>query len=314
MEKRISFIYTVLSIVFFVLVLLFSFLRIYSIRQQNIAVAEKSISSLQYSLNSTYDTDTGFDAPQFKRAAQEFLLSSPAVNIIVIFSYDTGIQYMLARKPGYLAESPASDIRFTEPQFLYNSLTEAPVSTSLSLPDKKGIILEGVFTVLDGSSFFPVIRDTLIGSGAFLLLTLLLIIVLALLRRSESKNTITDGSNRDEISPFEQHQAESGLSGTTAPSRNDDIDIHFQESVPEYRPDENNEEFMIDESDLEYSENNLDLSLEELDRLGTPDTAAPQSSSSPRSGDLKLALSAALSSIYQFYTHDRKARRSQTIR
>jgi hypothetical protein len=308
MEKKLAHLFTAVGILFFIAVIaLFSY-RVYTLRERNVAYYEQAFSAFRDRLNASYRLGNGFDSPEFRNTAREFLEEIPALNTFLVFSYDTGLLYFLPRNSEQL-ERWSLDFRGSALPVRRGLLVlEARIRTSLLIPGMNGVMMEGIFTVLPDEELFPVIRDTFILAAAFFLLTCIMIAAMRLLSdrgqvpkpesRTESfpeepissgETPYTGGTTGAEAyhtpqkPEFGAGEKDSGFGrvsptgiatpGLTEPRSGSgfESDILFRENIPEFRPSAEPEVFSIDTADLEPGS----VTIDELDRLEAESSREP---------------------------------------
>lgn len=310
MEKKLAHLFTGIGTLFFIAVIALFTYRVYTLRERNVAHYEQAFSAFRDRLNASYRLGNGFDTPEFKNTAREFMEETSALNTFLVFSYDTGLLYFLPRNPEQL-ESWSLDFQGgTLPERRGVLVFDARIRTSLQVPGMKGVVMEGVFTVLPDEEVFPIIRDTFILVAAFFLLTCIMIAVLRLLsdrdtvpkpESPEESDTLNEtpyaGGGRtghDEYRiPSEPHDvrvSDPGFDrlspgGIPKPASSETLhdpefgpDVLFRENIPEFRPSDELEDFSIDTADLEPRSVTID-ELDRLDEEPAPSAGRPAPSS-----------------------------------
>jgi hypothetical protein len=105
------------------------------------------------------------------------------LDLLVVYSYDTGIEYLRARDSRYLPGVAAQDIASLRgaPRFSYNNFSRTKIASSIAVPRKSSFIIEGVYRILHDGELFEAIRDTVIILIIFAIITAALAILLRLL-------------------------------------------------------------------------------------------------------------------------------------
>lgn len=119
------------------------------------------------------------------RSFDEVLRAYPPIQVITIFNYEKGVEYLWARSPEYFGtyDGSTSD---TVPTIAYDELTQTQFSRGYTDANDTSHIITAVYTILDGPSVFPVLRDTLIAILVFILFAL----VIAVIQTAESRKTV----------------------------------------------------------------------------------------------------------------------------
>ncbi len=172
MGRKLTTFYLLFSILFFLALAVMFTIRVQDLRKANIARISGDFDVIRKTVESTYRQQESFDSPSFKGTAKSLFDSDPDLNVLVVYSYETGIEYLRARNADFLS-TRLTDIAAIKgvPQFSYNSFSQTKITSSITIPHKNSFILEGVYRVIDEKQLYPVLRDTVLILVAFALVT-----------------------------------------------------------------------------------------------------------------------------------------------
>jgi len=175
MTKRFSWVFLVLSGIFFFFMVGLTGYRIEDARQKNAAGARERIADVAAKARSLKDTTGGFDAPQFKKDMRGIFDAEPRLLLLSIRSADQGILYLVARNKSFVKE-PASispDWRGT-PVYQVSKGYELLLNEQVESPDAS---MDAIFVIMGREDLYPVVRDDLYLFLAFLLVCAVIILI-----------------------------------------------------------------------------------------------------------------------------------------
>jgi hypothetical protein len=188
MMKKMILFYLVFSAFFWLLVGGFFFYRVYETRSNNTRESMHGFEKVRQTIEHSYARDKTFDSPAFKGVMREVFEGYPELHILVIYSYDTGIEYLKARNSGnFTSAMPEFGSVRGVPQITYNAFSQTKIGSSITIPQRNSFIVEGVYSVLDETGMFPIFRDSLIALGAFILVTLTVFSLFHVLDRRDAR-------------------------------------------------------------------------------------------------------------------------------
>ena len=209
MGKKLTSFYLLFSILFFLILVVVFTIRVQDIRKANIGRISGDFDTIRKTVEATYRQQESFDSFGFKNIAKALFDSDPNLNVLVVYSYETGIEYLRARNADFLS-SRATDIAAIKgvPQFTYNSFSQTKITSSITIPRKNSFILEGVYQVVTERQLFPVLRDTVLLLVAFALVTLGLFFFFRFFCRTEPASGRTAREARPEPAAERREAAE----------------------------------------------------------------------------------------------------------
>lgn len=156
MNRRLLVAYYIISLVFLLLLLGFAGWKIRAELDRNAAAAQRILSELQVKALSTYLAEASFTSEYFKYDLKRQFVQQPRLLMLVIYSGEQGIQYMLARDRGLLAGAPEDLSSWKgKPEYILRAIFEA----SFTVPFTQQYSLDAVFRLLDWPDLYPVLRE-----------------------------------------------------------------------------------------------------------------------------------------------------------
>lgn len=175
MTKRFSWVFLLLSGLFFFFMVGLTGYRIENARQTNSAAALERYTELAAKARSLKDSTGGFDAPQFKTDMRILFDAEPRLLLLSIHSSDQGILYLVTRNKSYVKE-PAEvspDWRGT-PVYQVSKGYELLVSRPVEDPEPT---MDALFVIMGREDLYPVLRDDLYLFLAFLLVCAVIMLI-----------------------------------------------------------------------------------------------------------------------------------------
>jgi diguanylate cyclase (GGDEF)-like protein len=175
MNKRFSWIFLVLSGLFFFFIVGLTGYRIEDARQKNASAAHERFADLEAKAQSLRDITGGFDAPQFKTDMRNVFGAEPRLLLLSIRSADQGILYLVTRNKAFLKDpaTVSAEWRGT-PAYQVSKGYELLLSTPLESPEAS---MDAVFVIMGREDLYPVVRDDLYLFLAFLLVCAVIILI-----------------------------------------------------------------------------------------------------------------------------------------
>jgi GGDEF domain-containing protein len=156
MNRRLLEAYYIISLVFLLLLLGFAAWRIRAELERNTAAAQRTLSELQVKALSTYLAEGSFTSEYFKYDLKRQFAQTPRLLVLVIYSSEQGIQYLLARDRGLLAGAPDDLASWRGgPEYVLRAVFER----SFTVPFTQQYFLDVVFRLLDWPDLYPVLRE-----------------------------------------------------------------------------------------------------------------------------------------------------------
>ncbi|MCL1817644.1 MAG: hypothetical protein FWG35_01850 [Spirochaetaceae bacterium] len=180
MGKKISIFYCIFSIAFFAALLLLFFARLGEIKKANTERVSAGFDQVRRVVETTYIRQESFDSLYFKDMVRKFFSLDKDLDLIMVYSYDTGIEYLRARDSRYLpATADIASIRGRAP-LSYSNFSRTRIASSITVPRKSSFIIEGVYRILHEREIFIVLRDTFLILLVFSIITAALAFLLRL--------------------------------------------------------------------------------------------------------------------------------------
>jgi GGDEF domain-containing protein len=175
MNKRFSWVFLVLSGIFFFFMVGLTGYRIEDARQKNAAAARERLADLEAKAVSLRDSTGGFDAPQFKTDMRNVYDAEPRLLLLSIRSADQGFLYLVTRNKSLLKDpaTPSPDWRGT-PVYQVSKGYELLLTRQLEGSDAS---MDAVFVIMGREDLYPVVRDDLYLFLAFLLVCAVIMLI-----------------------------------------------------------------------------------------------------------------------------------------
>ncbi len=178
MGQKLGVVYTIVTVVFFVILAVIFVLRLNLARVENTSAASASLQLVRQTAREAYSSPTVSDA-RFRDTMRQLIANTPMVQVLVIYSYTGGTEYLWAINKDFLP-SGEQDISRTVgiPQLRYNELTTLKVTDSFDANNSRTYFVTGLYAVIGNSDVFPLLRDTLVLILLYALVTLLITVLL----------------------------------------------------------------------------------------------------------------------------------------
>ncbi|MFO8064313.1 MAG: hypothetical protein ACQETQ_02605 [Spirochaetota bacterium] len=210
MKRRLTLVYTVVTVVFFVTVIATLLLRLGAVREENLSAARDTFERTQVEIVENA-SDSQLPVSQIVQAAfRNAVAEDERTAAFAAYGMEENVEYLWARNQSYVEVSGSE----REARRLnYDELSQTLLSSSVRMPGGDPILVEGVYTVLDRRDVFGLLRDALIAVLAFALIAVILAII-TLLRPHSSR-----GAQRPMPHPADAAAAGAG----TGPRRDSDV-------------------------------------------------------------------------------------------
>ena len=178
MRQRLSVVYTIVTVVFFLILVVIFVLRLNAVRDENLSQASATLQVARTTAISAFGNNQ-VTSDSFRNAMRGIIDSNSAIQVLTVYSYNGGTEYLWARDRSYLPSDQQDIGRVVGiPQFQYNKLTSIHITDSFDGPGARTYFVSAVFTVVGNSDIFPLLRDSLVLTLLFALVTLLIMILL----------------------------------------------------------------------------------------------------------------------------------------
>ncbi len=160
--------------------------RIHIERYVQTASAEVRFENLKKTIQSSYGQEKSFNSEAFKETVKKSVANDRRLQLLVVYSHDTGIEYVLARNSAYL-KSPLGENVLWEgtPRFSYRPIPELRIKKPLSIPGAPGYAMDGIYKVLTNDEVFFPIRDALVAVCALIVATGIFILLISLIGKED---------------------------------------------------------------------------------------------------------------------------------
>jgi GGDEF domain-containing protein len=179
MGKKVTLIYTIFSILFFVALALLLYLRIEETRGKSIRATTEHFLGITRHTQETIERDIEFNSGFYQKSVGSFFEQNPRMELFSVSSESNGFEYIRANKFSYLnnrrPEEISKDPSFSFP---YDPLREIKVSERIRTNAGKVYLVESIYTVLHVKDIFPLIKDTLIIILIFTIITIVVAIIM----------------------------------------------------------------------------------------------------------------------------------------
>ncbi|MFP3960347.1 MAG: hypothetical protein ACLFUX_09275, partial [Spirochaetaceae bacterium] len=162
MKRGLSVVYTVVTLVFFLAVVIVILYRLGSVRDRNVAEAEESFQRIRSEIARTAEET---EEPTSRLVQEGFRRGSARpsrLDAFAAYGLEDDIEYLWARSREIIDETARETPRFT-----YDRISQTRVSGSVELSNRPPLLLEGIYTVLAPGEIFTLLRDALIAVLAF---------------------------------------------------------------------------------------------------------------------------------------------------
>lgn len=163
MGKKFLAVYTGISLVLLLSILIFTLGRVVSLRKERLVASQTIHSSLRRMIEEGLSEEKSFQSPLLKSAIQQAFQRTPSLQLVIVYSFDEGIHYLRARNSAILT-TPLSELDTIRgfPQFHYNSFTHVKITSSIAIPPGTTFLLDAVYLLIHPSDLIPIFRDSLI--------------------------------------------------------------------------------------------------------------------------------------------------------
>lgn len=187
MGQKLGVVYTIITILFFAILAVIFVLRLNVTRDENLNQASATVQLVRQTAQEAF-TNKSVTPQRFRDAMRGIIKNDPAIQLLTVYSYTGGTEYLWARNPSLLP-SKGTDVSKTVgiPDFQYNDLTSAKISDSFDGSDGRNYLVAGVFTVIGNSDVYPLIRDSLVLTLLYAMVTLLIMVLLMVTHKREEE-------------------------------------------------------------------------------------------------------------------------------
>ena len=178
MGQKLGVVYTIVTVVFFMILAVIFVLRLNLARVENASAASASLQLVRQTAREALSGPAVSDE-RFRDAMRGLVVQTPMVQVLVIYSYTGGTEYLWARNKDFLPSGEQNISRTVGiPQLRYNELTTLKVTDSFDSNNSRTYFVTGLYTVIGNSDVFPLLRDTLVLILLYALVTLLITVLL----------------------------------------------------------------------------------------------------------------------------------------
>ncbi|HAK47391.1 MAG TPA: hypothetical protein DCO79_15910 [Spirochaeta sp.] len=167
----------VLSIIFYVLLVIYLWYAFYTIRTQEFEVAADSASSINSEIDSAYSIDYSFSSDFFTENLADVFRKHKKLTAVILDSDSEGLQYIKISDLRLLGDSvekgfnPDADLPEISPLHPFMRIYKTKLYFSNGYTVNSTI----VFDLLDRKLFFPILRNALIAALIYLMLSVILL-------------------------------------------------------------------------------------------------------------------------------------------
>lgn len=172
MGKKISFVYGIFSLAIFITLIVLFGTRLGAVRRSNMESVSTDFDKVRRIVETVYLQRETFDSVLFRDTSDRIFRTFPDLDVLVVYSYDSGIQYLRARDSSLLAPD-FGDIGAIKgvPRYSYNGFSRTKITSSITFPRRNSYIVEGVYKVIGEKELYPLLRDTVIILVVFAVFT-----------------------------------------------------------------------------------------------------------------------------------------------
>ncbi len=186
MDKRFSWIFLIVSGVFFLFIVGLTGFRIEESRRHNAELARERVPALVAKAVSLRDSTGGFGTPEFARNMKDVFDAEPRLLLLSVHSPTDGLLYVVSRSRSYLKvpAEPTPEWRGTPAYDMsrgYDFLASEPLPGEAA-----GLTLDALFVVMGREDLYPVVRDDLYLFLAFLLVCGVVILIFMSVQTDDS--------------------------------------------------------------------------------------------------------------------------------
>ncbi|MCF7928584.1 MAG: hypothetical protein K9L68_06395 [Spirochaetales bacterium] len=176
MRKKFSIIFLIVALIVLVGSLAWSGYVLYREYTGLSANAETRFLSLKSQIEQGFKQYGGTKSEAFSRSMKQKLSEYPRLQALIIYSHDTGVEYLISRDASYIVSTGISKGSENPlPQLNYNRFTDQIFRTNLDIPGLQGMAADSVFTILDRTEVFRATRTSLIIVVVLLIVTIILL-------------------------------------------------------------------------------------------------------------------------------------------
>ncbi len=179
MNKKVLLFYTVFSVLFFIALAVLIVLRVNWVRTENIDASQVSFNALKGVSRAALSEDPPAFDDDFRSSMQNAFRADERLQVFSIFSYKNGVEYLRARRSALINETAgAEDAIIKPPVFDYKPLYQYKPRGTVQPAGSDSYRIEAVYQILLRRDIFPLVRDSLIIIGVFIVITGFLMIIL----------------------------------------------------------------------------------------------------------------------------------------
>ncbi len=162
MNRRILTFYYIISIFFFLFILIFAGYRLKITIDANSNESKKTLESLRISALSVYLAEGGFDTPYFQNTMRREFRASERLALLAIYSRSRGFLYLIARDERYLLEPPSREGDSAwkgKPEYTLRPVYESKLTLPFSPGQGTDLHIDGIFQELRKVEVYPILRE-----------------------------------------------------------------------------------------------------------------------------------------------------------
>ena len=221
MGRKIALLYTVFSILALVVLSVWTTYSLLQTKSRNLAAATGRFEALTRDIASEYTSSGGYETDRFRSFVRSLFLSDPTIEVLLIESPDSGLQYLFARHAGYI-QNPDTLGSSWHGSIVYNATLERLFSAPLHLSSHPHAQLQAVYAIFNKESLYPTLQPLLVALLGFVLLTGIVIALISILRAGRP--------------PAPAAEVEAPRKAPAGPPEADEPNVAFQEAARESAP------------------------------------------------------------------------------
>lgn len=177
MGQKLGVVYTVVTVVFFVILAVIFVLRLNLARDENSSAASANLQIIRQTAREAY-SNPSISNDRFRATMRQISARTPSLEVVIVYSYSGGTDYLWARNKSFLPQNVQDISRSVGiPQLQYSELTALKITDSFDTVNSRTYFVTGLYTVIGDTDIYPLLRDTLVLILLYALVALLITIL-----------------------------------------------------------------------------------------------------------------------------------------
>ncbi len=171
-------IFFVISVIFYILLAVYLWYSLYSIRINEFKTADKAALSINSEINSAYSIDHSFSTPLFVDKTKKLFSEYPILSGIIIIPDTNGPEYIKLNESRLIDNPPSKETdRLWQPRIVLSNPFMKKIETPIYFGSSEKSTTILIFNMLDRNKFLPFLRNILIAIAFHLLITIVFLAI-----------------------------------------------------------------------------------------------------------------------------------------